>query len=79
MTRESLSHLREWLYSQHTKSAGIKPFLPVEMWEELSQTVSDLEKVWCGQYVWCVPGFPHPTLSVFLLVDAVPSYLLSCP
>lgn len=44
MTRESLSHLREWLYSQHTKFAGIKPFLPVEMWEEHYQTVSDLEK-----------------------------------
>lgn len=49
MTCESLSHLREWLYFPRTKSAGIKPFLPVEMWEELSQTVSDLETVWCGQ------------------------------
>lgn len=49
MTCESLSHLREWLYPQRAKSAGINPLLPVEMWEELSQTVPDLEKDWCGQ------------------------------
>lgn len=48
MTCESLSHLREWLYPQGTK-CGKKTLSSCKIWEDLSQTVSDLEKDWYSQ------------------------------
>ena len=67
----SLSHLREWLYPRCAKSAGNKPFLPVWMRDELSQTVSDLEKDWCGQK----PSWISPPNSVSCSVDRYCSIL----